>query len=343
MAATIKVFVTSCETGPSAWRAHEINLLRLYELSDKRYELVAHPELAGVILIGNVREENWGEKILANELINRWPDRCFSLSDQDHPLILNRGIYASGRKSLLGAGRVRSGSYSAYPLQFQNPYGLAHVPSDQDYARKQLLFSFIGRNSDKMRERIFRMHFKRADILVEDSSQFDLWDDREACDKSVRQKYFIDTLLRSKFSLCLRGAGASSLRLFESLRLGVAPVIASDKWIFPEGPRWNDLSVIIKERHLREIESIVSEHEADFERMGRLARQAHEECFSDSVYFNYVVDNCLKIKSRQVIPESLYWRLNPGVIFARKRYWEFKANVRPHEWLPRLARLRFTK
>jgi hypothetical protein len=343
MAGTIKVFVTSCETGPGAWRAHEINLLKFYELSDKRHELVADPELAEIILIGNVREENWGEKILANELINRWPNRCFSLSDQDHPLILNRGIYASGRKSLLGAGRVRSGSYTAYPLQFQNPYGLAHRPSDQDYARKQLLFSFIGRNSDKMRNLIFKMHFERPDILVEDSSQFDLWDEREDHDKSARQKYFIDTLLRSKFSLCPRGAGASSLRLFESLRLGVAPVIASDQWIFPEGPRWRELSVIIKDRHLREIESIVSEHEADFERMGRLARQAHEEYFSDAVYFNYVVDNCLQIKSRQMIPESFYWRLNPGVMFARRRYREFKANLKSHDWLPRLAHLRFTK
>ena len=43
------------------------------------------------------------------------------------------------------------------------------------------------------------------------------------------------------------------------------------------------------------------------------------------------------------IPESFYWRLNPGVMFARRRYREFKANLKSHDWLPRLAHLRFTK
>jgi hypothetical protein len=340
MKGIINIYLTSCETLPGAWRDHEDNLREFYQLSDRRYNLVSDPAAAEVILIGNVREENWGEKTLKNELLNRWPGKCFSLSDQDKPLILNRGIYASGTRSLLAAGRVRSGSYSAYPRQFQNPFSRAHTPSDLDYADKRFLFSFVGRNSDRLRRAVFNMHFNRSDILIEDSSDFDLWKESETPNKEMRQRYYYDTLLQSKFSLCLRGAGASSLRLFESLKLGVAPVIVSDKWIFPKGPRWKDCSIIIKGRHLDELEAIVSEHEPDFERMGRAARRVHDEYFSDEAYFNYVVDNCLAIRSRQIIPEALYWRLNPSVIFAMKSFEQFKEKAKSSRWLGWLVKRR---
>lgn len=62
----IKVFITSCETVEGAWRHHERQLKRFYELSNKKYSMVDNPESADIILIGNVREENWGSKIFAN-------------------------------------------------------------------------------------------------------------------------------------------------------------------------------------------------------------------------------------------------------------------------------------
>jgi hypothetical protein len=58
----MQIFITSCETGEGAWRTHERKLHRLYELSDKRYQLTDDPEVADLILIGNVREENWGRR-----------------------------------------------------------------------------------------------------------------------------------------------------------------------------------------------------------------------------------------------------------------------------------------
>ena len=39
------------------------------------------------------------------------------------------------------------------------------------------------------------------------------------------------------------------MRLFEAMRLGVAPIIASDDWVYPRGPDWSACSVVIKERH----------------------------------------------------------------------------------------------
>lgn len=57
------------------------------------------PGAADVVLIGNVRNElligrhspdDRGQMFRA--LMDSYPDRCFSLSDDDLPLILNRGI-----------------------------------------------------------------------------------------------------------------------------------------------------------------------------------------------------------------------------------------------------------
>ena len=174
----INVFITSCEITKGAWRAHEQKLKDIYELSDKRYSLTSDPESADIILVGDVREENWGAKVISCDLINKYPNKCFSISDRDLPLILHHGIYAcSAKKSIWSFGRVRTGSYTiSYGDQFRNPFIENHVFSDQNYLEKEYLLSFIGRNSSKIRNSIFNLKFERPDIYIEDSSKaFDLW------------------------------------------------------------------------------------------------------------------------------------------------------------------------
>jgi hypothetical protein len=315
----INIFITSCEIAKGAWRAHEQKLKALYELSDKKYSLTSDPESADMILVGNVREENWGTKIMNHGLINKYPNKCFSLSDQDSPLILNHGIYACGnKKSILSFGRVRTGSYTIYPDYFHNPFIQNHVFSNQSYLEKEYLLSFIGRNSNKIRSSIFNLKFERPDIYIEDSSKtFDLWGRQEYGKKVERQKYY-NMLLRSKFSLCPRGVGSSSMRTFESMKLGIAPIIVSDDWRLPKGPMWNEFSIFIKERNIRDLEKIAESHSDSYKEMGQKARKAFEEYFAEDVYFNYVIDNCLDIMSKQLIPEVIYWKLNPLIILTKK-------------------------
>jgi hypothetical protein len=316
----IKIFITSCEIAEGAWRTHEKKLKTLYELSNKKYSLTNDPKSADIILVGNAREENWGKKIMNHDLINKYPKKCFSLSDQDSPLILNRGIYASGVKnSILGFGRVRTGSYTIYGDHHLNPFIQNHESSNQSYLEKKYLFTFIGRNSHEIRSSLFNLKFKRPDILIKDSSKtFDLWSRREYRKKVDRQKYYYDMLLRSKFSLCPRGCGASSMRIFESMKLGISPIIVSDNWILPKGPMWDEFSILIKEKNINDLEKIVESRSDSFQEMGQKASSAFEENFSKDVYFNYIIDNCLDIMKKQLIPEVIYWKLNPLIIFYKK-------------------------
>ncbi len=320
----LRVFITSCETGPEAWTAHEDKLKSFYELSDKRYTLAASPQAADIILIGNVREEHWGKQILQHELIKKHPGKSFSLSDADHPMILHHGIYASGTKSIFNFGRVRTGSYTLGSDEWLNPYIQAHRSSDPNSVKKEYLLTFVGRSAFssrqfmRVRDAVFNMKFERPDVFIEDSSRFNVWSLDNSVEKRRQQRHYYDVLLRSKFCLCPRGEGASSMRLFEALKLGVAPVIVSDHWIFPRGPRWHEFSIIIKEKHIGRVERVVEAHEHDYRAMGALAARAFEEHFSERVYFNYVVDNCREIARRQIIPEALCWKLSPLVIASLK-------------------------
>jgi hypothetical protein len=315
----INIFITSCEITKGAWRTHEKKLKAIYEISDKKYNLTSDPESADMILIGNVREENWGAKIMSHHLINKYPDKCFSLSDQDNPIILHHGIYAcNNKKSILSFGRVRTGSYTLYPDYFHNPFIQNHVFSNQSYPEKEYLLVFIGRNSSKIRDSIFNLKFERPDIYIEDSSKtVDIWGGQGDRLKVERQKYY-NMFLHSKFSLCPRGAGTSSMRTFESMKLGVAPIIVSDDWRLPKGPKWNEFSIFVKEENIKDLERIVASHSDSYKEMGQKARKAFEEYFAEDVYFNYVIDNCLDIMNNQLIPEVIYWKLNPLIILTKK-------------------------
>ncbi len=325
MANSYKVLITSCETGEGAWTTHQIKLNRLYELSDKCHALVTDPEEADLILVGNVREEEWGEKILRQQLINHYPKKSFSLSDRAAPLILHHGIYTNSSRSIPNFGRIGTGCYTLYPDECLNPYVNSHRYPRGGSVSKEYLMTFLGRNCHRTRKELFNLKFTRPDIHVEDSSLlFDLWNAKQDAEKLSRQEYYYLLMLRSKFSLCPRGVGTNSIRLFESMQLGVAPIVISDAWIPPIGPRWSEFAIFVKERHLRDVERIAQDHESHYKEMGRLARKAYDEYFAEDVYFNYIVETCINIKNNQLIPEILFWKCKGLIIFALK----FKDQIR---------------
>ena len=74
----------------------------------------------------------------------------------------------------------------------------------------------------------------------------------------------------SIFSLCPEGTGPNTIRLWESMAIGVIPVIFSDDWIPPKitGLEWNDFSVFIKREDLKDtIHILRSFSEEELEQM----------------------------------------------------------------------------
>jgi hypothetical protein len=108
--------------------------------------------------------------------------------------------------------------------------------------------------------------------------------------------HYGDILARSKFVLCPRGYACSSWRLFESMKAGRVPVIISDQWVPPAGPTWESFSIRVRQNHVLQIPEILERHEPNAAIMGRLARKAWEEWFSQEVTFHRIVEWCLHLK-----------------------------------------------
>ena len=122
------------------------------------------------------------------------------------------GIFNTPKKNNL--------SYVPLPL-------LASNYEDIPKVEKEYLASYIGRNThpirvdlDKKFRRDNKFFIKNLDSM---DSHFDL----------INQQSYIEVISKSYFSLCPRGFGPTSFRLYESIELGSVPVYISDDFLLP--------------------------------------------------------------------------------------------------------------
>jgi hypothetical protein len=146
--------------------------------------------------------------------------------------------------------------------------------------------------------------YARQDVLVEDTSRFNAFTHSNDGKTADQLRYF-EICQRSKFLLCPRGVGASSIRLFEALRLGIAPVIVSDAWLPCAGPDWSRCAIIVKERDAGRLEEIVSKYESRWREMGTAAREIHDSFFAETAYFNFLISSIEAIMHQRIIPERV--------------------------------------
>jgi hypothetical protein len=110
----------------------------------------------------------------------------------------------------------------------------------------------------------------------------------------------------SKFALCPRGAGVSSIRLFEAMSIGVAPIIVADGWVPPVGPRWDRFALFVPERDVRHLAAIVRTHETEWEERGRLAYAAYNDYFRPEHFWPSLFVAINSIQQKQRVPERLF-------------------------------------
>ena len=107
----------------------------------------------------------------------------------------------------------------------------------------------------------------------------------------------------SKFVLCPRGNGTSSIRLFEAMKLGRAPVVISDNWVPPSGPDWNSFSITIPENEIGQIPRLLEEIEDKSVEMGRRAEIEWNNWFSNQGSINSILQ-FLKIQKAIDLEEN---------------------------------------
>lgn len=272
----MKIFLSSC-VGPAAESVYCAELGRLAGLCrTEDLKLVSVPDVADLILVVDIFEADLYRGLRENRVWQKWSEKSFAYYEGDSPPNFLHGLHTSASKALSRSSRFQACGYPVHQLCYPNP-----APSAAEIAAtpKDLLFFFAGRGSHRVRRQLFAQDFGRADIVVENTSDYYHFSNEPEDHARAGRRYW-QLAARSKFALCPRGAGSSTIRIFEMMEAGIAPVIIADDWLPPLSPPWEEFAVFVGEREINSIYEKVKAYEQEYAHRGRLARQAWEQYFS---------------------------------------------------------------
>lgn len=186
------------------------------------------------------------------------------------------GLYVSLTQQYALSGRSESHAYLSYLAETDgNPTCKGYVESE-----KRHRCSFMGKKKGSPRIELFdALESLDGYFIVDTTQSYDHFGGRRDLSK---QEPYAQAIREAEFCLCPRGSGASSIRLFEAMRLGTAPIIVGDAWVAPKGPDWDRFSVRFKEKDILHIPKWIKEHSHRHREMGRLARKTWETYFAPS-------------------------------------------------------------
>ena len=254
-----------------------------------RHHLVEDAQAADMILfIGALENGMWPREIWRHPLYRSYPAKCARFSSADRELAWLPGLYAA-LPARYGCRAFRGGFWPhvAFPDVSGGPAGPAAGPGGGE---RPYLYSFVGAfDTHRVRRRVGRLRDERA--LIMDTSAHPGRDHRQSAEVYASfAAVYAETLTASLFVLCPRGVGASSIRLFETLRAGRVPVIIADAWTPPHGPDWAACSLRVRERDIAAIPDLLRRAEPGYPEMAAAAAAAWERFFSVAALFDYAVD-----------------------------------------------------
>ena len=271
----------------------EHDIFQLHSLTDDpaSADLILFVEMGGV--------SPYYEEVRRHAYVKKFREKCFMFCQTDKPIAFFPGIYPSIEKSWYSKTRLRAGFY----LSIEENEFITFAPEISD---PLYLYSFIGAvNTSHIRQQLNNIQHPRGFFHDTSKEGMPIRYNRNREEILKFWKEFADICQQSKFILCPRGTGASSIRLFESMKMGRVPVIISDEWVPPDGPDWHKFSLRIPEKDISKIPQILEKQEIHAIEMGLLARKQWEQWFSEEVCFHNVVEWCLDIKKGRKVPETL--------------------------------------
>ena len=283
----------------------EFNLGPLLELQKcqaadrfRVHSLTSDAEAADLIVFVEFYGAGWYfERVRRHPLVQRYREKCFLVSSNPLVIPFLPGVYSGVEKTWAGS-RTRPGfQLGRTPNEF-----ITYAPPTHDLP---YLFSFMGsiRNAP-VRPKLATLRHPRFFFQdTADDYQRILDQKMDSRERLHFDRRYADLTKASKFVLCPRGLSASSVRLFETMRMGRVPVILSDDWLPPIGPRWDEFSVRVRELDFGLIPRLLEDREADAVEMGQAARMEWKRWFAEEVVFHHMVELCLDIRRNRKIPE----------------------------------------
>jgi hypothetical protein len=223
--------------------------------------------------------------------------RLFVFSQADTAVPWAPGVYAS--LPLRDAGSMFAGGFYV-PVHHFEPGGAGDM-LDQVADEPDLLWSFFGsvRTCPSVRGRVVALRDERS--LVHDTETWGRvrWMGERDPIRNAAIAEYVRSLARVKFVIAPRGVGPSTIRLFEAMRAGRAPVIVSDDWLPPPLIDWEQCSIQVSEADIGRLPAILRERESEAKQLGQRARAVWEAHFSPATMVHHLVASCLLIHERR--------------------------------------------
>src|SRR4051812_5949003 len=222
------------------------------------HSLSSDAEAADLIIFVEFYGAGWYfDRVRRHPLVQRYRERCFLFCANPFVIPFLPGVYP-GVEKRWASPRTRPGFYLG---RTKNEF-TTYTPPGPDLP---YLFSFMGsvRNSE-VRAKLATLRHPRS-FFQNTEQDFDRvlhrkMDRRERLDYDRR---YAELAKASKFVLCPRGLSASSIRLFETMRIGRVPVILADGWVPPLGPEWDKFAIRIGERDFARVPEMLEERETE--------------------------------------------------------------------------------
>jgi Exostosin family len=299
-----------------------INAFRERLLSREQFVESAEPETADRLVVNErvfFKEWRYIKRLMSDPLIGRFPHKTFTISRDDSATGLLPGLYAA-----LQSNRFSEAIHRAVPYpELTNPEIAKAAP--QTGTGKKYLASWRGNtiSNVRLRKGLIRQFGGNPRFCLETSENWFNHSEDE-------HRRYVELVQNSQFSLCPAGWAATTFRIFDSMALGVCPVILADLWQRPKGPQWEKFCIFVRERDFRQLETIVDGHVNEAAERGRRAYAAWQEFFAGAKMLDYYADSFSSLVA--AIPAS-----TPEREFRR---WKSHAMYRSNGWtIPqRLAR-----
>ena len=107
-----------------------------------------------------------------------------------------------------------------------------------------------------------------------------------------RKNFFKTVLEQSRFTLCPRGYGATSYRMYEAIQVGSIPVYVSDKFVlaWEDELDWSEFCVIIPESKITETDEILKSYtETQVRKMQERLKEVYPLYFTIPAAYNQII------------------------------------------------------
>jgi len=228
------------------------------------------------------REWRYIDRLIADPVIGRFSHKVYTVNSDDAATGLLRGLYCC-----LPRRRFDPRLHAAIPFFAQpNEHVRAQAGTPQEPATLLATWRGNPKSNRKVRGGLLSLYGGSSSIRVESTESWLNHGDEE-------KLHYVRLLRSGKFALCPGGWGAASIRIFESMALGVAPVIIADEFVEPLGPDWPAFSLRVREADLGLLEAILAQHADRHEEMGVLAHAAWRKYFQPERLTAYYADALL--------------------------------------------------